>query len=369
MKIRYTNLLFIAFLTTTLLTAQQRIFERDQVTIYSENNEKVAYIDTIFKGKKALKLDGKLQSLCILEGITAKNFRIEMDIAGEVMSGLGFHVKDGLNYQYVYFRPGLGGTREAIQYIPIYNGALSWVFYNYPTYETTADIASLEWFHAAFEVSGNRLKVFVNGQEEPKMDVTLLENTVSGEKLLLRGLFGPSYFANITYQPLSEENAEIKKAPKTNFLTKWKISQQFPSDTTASYFQHLLKKANQLNNWKEIRVPEDPYVNFSRFFEYPKGVLVAKNDIYVENSTHKKLYFDYVGKISIVLNGTELFQNNKIKFERVFDGTFSINLPLNKGNNELIVIAEGDAPFFGEGFRYLGRNQHSNWGFIARLEE
>ena len=369
MKISYTNLLLITVFGLVTLSAQQPIFTPDQCVIYSEDNERVSYKDTLFKGKQALKLDGKSSSLALLKGIEVSNFRVEMDIAGEIMSGLGFHAKDGLNYQFIYFRPGMGGTREAIQYIPIYNGALSWVFYNYPTYETTAEVKSLEWFHAAFEVRGNNLKVFVNDEKEPKMDVTLFENPVKGGKLLLRGLFGPSYFANVTYRSLPEESSDTNTTPNETFLTAWEISREFPRAASATDFESILEQANAANQWKRINVPEDNYVNLSRYFEYPKGVAVTKTTISSENATQKKLHFDFVGRVQLLLNGIVLFDYHKIRFERMFDGTFTVGLPLQKGDNELVVIAEGDASFFGKGFRYLGRDQHTNWGFIARLDD
>lgn len=367
MRIRFANLLFIALFSMQVVNGQQSIFKEGAYVVYSENNEKAAIKDTLFKGKQAIKLDGTSCSIALLDDINTKNFRVEMDIAGKVMSGLGFHAKDGMNYQFIYFRPQMGNTREAIQYIPVYNGTLSWVFYNYPMYETVADVKSLEWFHAAFEVRGKNLKVFVN--DEPVMNISILDNPVVGGKLLLRSLFGPSYFANIIHQPLTATEIEEKTPPKTGFLTKWEISKQFPRDTTAGYFKAILNRAEVLDKWKTIDAPADTYVNLSRYFEHPQGVLVAKTIIKAENESIKSLHFDFVGRVKIILNGNDLFANKKIRFERVFDSAFSIGLPLKKGKNKLVVIAEGDAAFFGKGFRYLGRNQHQNWGFIARIEQ
>ncbi len=368
MGIRYTKLLFIASLSILFGNAQQSIFDPGSYAVYSDDNEKVVVSDTLFKGKQALKLDGEGRSMALLNDLKTKNFRVEMDIAGKVMSGLGFHAKDGLNYQFIYFRPQMGNTKEAIQYIPVYNGALSWVFYNYPVYETTAAIQSLEWFHATFEVRGKNLKVFVNNDPEPKMDISILDNPIDGGKLLLRSLFGPSYFANITYQPLSEAEIEAKPLSEEGFLTKWQISKQFNRDTIVGHYDAILKLADAQNEWKAINTPQDAYVNFSQYFEHPKGILVAKTTIEAEYESVKNLHFDFVGRVKIILNGNAVFAYKKIRFERVFDGTFSIGLPLKKGKNELVVITEGDAAFFGKGFKYLGRHQHTNWGFIARVE-
>ena len=55
------------------------------------------------------------------------------------------------------------------------------------------------------------------------------------------------------------------------------------------------------------------------------------------------------------------------RLERVEAGTYRIKLPLQKGNNELIFITQGDGFFFGKGYNSLGRLQHQNWGFIAGI--
>lgn len=369
MKIPKTVLTLFSLGYTICALGQQPLFARDKCTILSEDNQPTAYIDTIFKGKQSLKLDSKKQSIALTKAVESKNFRVEMDIAGAVMSGLGFHVANEHNYQFIYFRPGLGGTREAIQYIPIYNGALSWVFYNYPAYEKEADIQSLEWFHAAFEVQGNRLKVFVNDSEEPQMEVRLLDKALSGEHFLLRSMFGSSYFANVTYKALPEVAPQAAKSLSASFLREWEISAQFPRDTTSGHLRGKVDQSIMSGPWKKVYEPDDAFVNLSRYFEYPTGVAMAKTQINTEKAQRKTLHFDFVGKVRILLNGEEVFSYGKIKFERMFDGMFRATLNLKKGNNELLIIADGDASFFGEGFRTMGRLQHTNWGFIARLQD
>lgn len=368
MKLQKITLGLLALLFTLSVLGQNALFEQDKCTILSDDNKPTAFVDTIYKGKSSLKLDSKKQSIALTKNLNLKNFRVEMDIAGEVMSGLGFRVANEHNYQFIYFRPQMGGTREAIQYIPIYNGALSWVFYNYPTYETTADIDALEWFHAAIEVRGNNLKVFVNNSTEPQMDLTLLDTEISGGDFLLRSMFGTSYFANISYKALSDNGPVTKVSGQKSFLREWEISQQFPRDTVANHLGPFLNKVDKSIKWKTVKSPYDDYVNFSRYFEYPKGTVIAKRNLKSEKDKKRILHFDFVGKLSIVCNGEEVFSYGKIKFERMFDGMFRIDLDTKKGDNELLFIAEGDAAFFGEGFKTMGRLQHTNWGFIARLD-
>jgi len=357
-------------LSTIFSFCQTSEFEKSKWIILSDDNVVAAFVDTVYKGKQSIILDGQNKAIALRKDLNLKNFRIEMDIAGEVMSGLGFHLADEQNYQFIYFRPGLGGTEEAIQYIPIYNGGLSWVFYNYPTYETTAEIKQLEWFHVAIEVRGNNLKVFVNNSTTPQMDVSLLNTEVSGGNVLLRSMFGTSYFSNFQFKslPAFELTSNVTSGNHT-YLRDWYISGQFPRNAQQD-FGFFLKEAIKSEEWKMISDPDDNYINLCRYFKFPNGIVVAKKHITTTEEGKKSLHFDFVGKLRIYLNGYEMFNyGRKHRFERVFDGTFSITLNMKKGVNELIFITEGDAVNFGEGWNAMGRLQHQNWGFIAKLKD
>ena len=79
-------------------------------TVLSEENKTVTLTDTVFNGKPCIKLDGKTIAAIWNKKSDLKNFRLELDIAGTVMPGIGFHASDEQNYQFLYFRPGYGGT-------------------------------------------------------------------------------------------------------------------------------------------------------------------------------------------------------------------------------------------------------------------
>lgn len=317
---------------------------------YSDTFEPASPDTISFKGKSSIHLDGTTTAVAIREGLEYRNFRMELDIAGTSMSGIGFHVKDEQTYQFVYFRPAYGGTEEAIQYIPIYNGGLSWIFYNYPTYEKNADIASLEWFHAAIEVKRNRLKVFVNNSETPQMDIQLAEMETDSGELLLRSMFGESYFANIsiTEPPIS--------------LSDWQVSEQLPRKKSYRY-----DDLNKVKSWKMINDEQNDFVNLIKYFDNPNGVIFAKRTITSESDQQKLLAFDFAGKLKIYLNGDEVFNYGKYKLDRIVKDEYAIALDLQKGDNELVFLTEGDAFLFGEGFNAMGRLQHQNWGFTAQL--
>jgi hypothetical protein len=319
-------------------------------TLYSAMNEATSFKDTIYLEKRCIKLDGNKVAVAVKNGQRYKNFRIECDIAGRVMSGIGFRTKDHQNYHFLYFRPGYGGTQEAIQYIPVINGTLGWVFYNYPMYEKTADIQSLQWFHAGIEVRGNVMQVFVNNSKEPQMEINLVETDFDEGNILLRTMFGESYFANVVIRELPE------------LLSDWEISEQFPRKETLD-----LNPTTASSKWAKVKPDASKVVNIARYFENPNGVVIARHSLKADAAKDMLLYFDFVGKLKIFLNGKELFYYEKLKLDRIFPGTERILLQLNKGNNELVFVCEGDAMIFGKGFNAMGRAQHQNWGFIAEI--
>ncbi len=348
MKIK--KLILSALITFTTLFTSAQDFDKAEWTVYSENNKVKTLIDIVHKDKQAIKLDSKEHAIAWMKNTDFKNFRIEMDIAGAEMSGIGFHVKDEQNYQFIYFRTGYGGTEEAIQYIPIYNGALSWVFYNAPTYEKTAAIKRMEWFHVAIEVRNNRLKVFVDHSEEAQMDIELLETDTQNGSILLRSMFGDSYFANFN----------IIEIPSP--VIDWQISEQFTRSESLTYED--LKK---VTSWRKVKPSIGEYINLSPYFEHPNGVVFAKKNIVSEQDKQKILIFDFVGKLKIYLNGEEIFHYAKHKLDRLQNDKMAQLLNIKKGVNELLFISEGDADIFGDGFNAMGRKQHQNWGFVVHL--
>lgn len=97
-------------------------------------------IDTMFyEGKMALHLP--LGHVAYLNNKKFKNFEIEFDMIGFVMPGFGFRDQENDNYELIYLRINSNNKKDALQYLPIYNGSLPWQLYNYPKYEANATFA------------------------------------------------------------------------------------------------------------------------------------------------------------------------------------------------------------------------------------
>lgn len=111
---------------------------------FTENNWRIENVDGSTDTLKVADHQGKYAMFlepgqkAYLKGNEFKNFRLEFHCNGNV-PGLGFRVQDKENYEYLYLRMMMSGKKDALQYVPIYNGSLPWQLYNYPGYEGNAD--------------------------------------------------------------------------------------------------------------------------------------------------------------------------------------------------------------------------------------
>ena len=159
-----------------------------------------------YKGKKALHLAGREQCYVYLPIDDFQDGTIEVDIAGDIFSGIGFRGREaGKRVEKLYFRPQNSGTarhENTVQYAVIGKEGGHWrdLRTQFPgKYETGADLKQGEWFHAKFVIKGTSLKVYVNDSDEPLLTVDPMLDGVSKGSV---GVWGwDSYFANFKYTP------------------------------------------------------------------------------------------------------------------------------------------------------------------------
>lgn len=111
---------------------------------FTENNWRIENVDGSKESLKVVDHQGKYAMFlepgqkAYIKDKEFKNFHLEFYCNGQV-PGLGFRVRDKENYEYLYLRMMMSGKKDALQYIPIYNGSLPWQLYNYPRYEGNAE--------------------------------------------------------------------------------------------------------------------------------------------------------------------------------------------------------------------------------------
>ena len=339
--------------------------------INNDNNEEIDFQTVQFKGKEAIHL--KRHQISLLKKGDYDNFVIEMDIAGASMPGIGFRAKDLWNYEYVYCRIFSSNKQDALQYIPIYNGAQSWQLYNYPTYESSAEFSNLEWFHLKMEVYGNYMRVYVGDSEQANLEVELLHDQLESGDIFLKTTFNEAYYTNIEIRPLEKPFSVEDTEQAAGFLNDWEVSEQLEGNFYSQrlFFQKL-NHAEEKGKWKSVQADKNGIVNLSKYFEYPQQSAFAKTTIQSDQAKEIWLEYDYTQVLMIVLNGQILFHGRELdtgNFMRMMAGEESITLPLQAGDNQLVFWIRSDDEWQKEVGNppYLGRDQAMNWGFLARM--
>ncbi len=116
-------------------------FTQEFWTIENSDGSKSEIKSLEHKGKQALLLEAS--QTAYLKVKKFKNFVMEFYCNGN-FPGLGFRILDNKNYEYLYLRVPMSDKRDALQYVPIYNGSLPWQLYNYPKYEGNATFPKVQ---------------------------------------------------------------------------------------------------------------------------------------------------------------------------------------------------------------------------------
>lgn len=353
------------------LNAKNYSFEGKSWTIINvTNNSQASKQLSIENGIEILQLP---KSYIALLDNSFKNFTLEFDIKGGAMPGVGFRSDSLINYEYFYLRLGNSGKNSALQYFPVYNCAESWMIYNYPKYESFAEFPDNDWIHVKFDVFNDNMRVFINNNETPNMEVKLKNTDLTSGQIFLKSGFADSFFKNVKINEMTDSfNIEETTNPN-KYIQSWNLSEQFKINFNGQpEIYSNYEKQTKNHNWIQAKADNDGIVNISKYYSYPRNTIIAISELYSDFDKEIDLLFDYTFSIVIGLNdeilfcGTEMDSKNNM---RMMDAEENLKLNLKQGKNKLVFFikaddvwqeAVGNSP-------YLNRKQAANWGFIARL--
>jgi hypothetical protein len=169
-------------------------------------------------GKKGLRLsEASGNGLAWVEGLTFTEGVIEFDVRGrdelqKSFVGVAFHGQDEHTYECVYFRPfnfnvsDTARCAHAVQYI--FEPKFPWDVLRklrYNDFEKPIGIPNIsktDWLHAKVEVRKGRIKVYVNHNAKPALDVPTLNEGGKGVKIgFWVGTNANGDFANLQIKP------------------------------------------------------------------------------------------------------------------------------------------------------------------------
>ncbi len=298
-----------------------------------------------------------------------ENGVIEVDVAvtGErSYPGIAFRAFTQKDYEQVYIRPHRGGLYpDAVQYAPKVNGIASWQLCNGRGSTAIATFAESQWMHFRLEVRGTQARLFIDDMTTPVLAVDRLRNGVKRGGIGVEGpLDGTAFFSDFRYESrddlVFDPPAEIDTPPGT--ITEWDLSpaRKLSEIDTEEYpgSAELTKIA-----WQRVQGEPDGIVNVARCAARvgrEPDCVIARTTIRSDEKKTRKYAIGYSDVVSVFLNGRILFEGQSAYQQR--DPSFlgivglwdALYLPLEKGDNELLLVVT-------EAF--------GGWGFVCRDAE
>lgn len=278
--------------------------------------------------------------------------------------GIFFRLNENQDYEHFYVRPHKtnGLNNDALQYTPAYRNISSWQLFHGEGYTKEVIAPSNTWVHYKIVVKDEQAKVFIDDMVNEVFTIHKLElGKTKGAVAINSPTDGSAYFANFSISSSVNEHfgERLTKPAISGAIFKWEISQSFNN----SSFDHFEYPSSQINNtleWKKIDADDSGLINLSKNVSRKPGQptwLYAKTIINSEQEQSKWFSFGYSDYITVFLNGKAIFNgiNAFTSRDPSYQGLIGyfdkINLNLNEGENELLLIV-------GE--------QFGGWGFMFR---
>ncbi|MFC2117169.1 hypothetical protein ACFLSY_00825 [Bacteroidota bacterium] len=304
----------------------------------------------------------------VLKDVEFLNGTIEYDLnitGARSFPGINFRMQQNGDSEHFYIRPHkvTGYFYDALQYSPVYHGVSCWQLYHGEGATGAIVMETNKWLHIKIVIKDSQAKLYLN--ENPVFEMTHLEhNPVKGSIALNCPADGSAHFANFKYseEVMAEFEETISEPEMPGVISEWKISSPIINNLMDYYSLPNQEEFNKLE-WKNVISDKNGLVNLSRELTrnpVQPGWIYAKTNIKSKKAELHRFGLGYSDYITVFINGQAVFMgNNAFQSQNTsyagligyFDEVF---LPLNKGDNELVLIV-------GENF--------GGWGFMFRDAE
>lgn len=352
MKRYFLTLLLFSF---AFLQAQDDIipFTSDQWTI--ANGEVTEYLGkTCFTGRASL------------SDVEFTNGIIEFDLAvtGErTYPGVYFRVQPEGNYEQFYIRPHRIWYDDVLQYAPAHKGASCWQLFHGEGCTAGYKLPHEQWMHIRMEIMVDQARIYIDDATEPSLYISHLDHGISTGGININTFnLGMSYFADfkVIQEDIQDMPAKRKADEPYGMLKDWEVS-EIMNFADIDYEKYPTDQGLDQLNWTPVKAEASGLVNLSKIYPrtYRTGDAVfVKTNIHADESKVEQFSLGYSDIISVFLNGqiyftgVSTYQSRDLSFLGLIGLNDVLYLPLNKGNNELmLMMAEG---FGGWGFMFQG---------------
>jgi len=293
-----------------------------------------------------------MMGTAVLKSPLPADFSIAFDIfitGARSYPGVVFRKTVPGNFERIYFRPHLPPVfQNVIQYVSIFNNIDSWQLYTGPGNTASADLPKKRWFRVRLDVVGFQASLFIDTLPDPVLVVSNLRHGIRPGTLELGGpVDGSVLFANVLVTGHGAETVDTprRKELLPGILSRWELSPVMKM-ADVDIEQHPAAQGIGVDRWLPVACRDDGIVDISQHYALEgatPNVVFAKTTITSGEATGKLFSFGYSDIISVFLNGDLLFMGNSAYTSRdpSFQGIVGlndyINLPLKKGDNELMI--------------------------------
>ena len=258
-------------------------------------------------------------------------------------------------------RAGNPTAVDAVQYAPNLAGINIWDMLGH--FQGNASFQKQAWNHIKLVVSGAQMRAYVNSESQPTLAIPRLEGNVTNGRIAFEG---EAIIANLVIKPNAVEGLSPLAGidPTDNdprYLRHWQLSQPAVIPKGIDFSYDLLPKPDAA--WTPIEAERRGLINLTRKFgkSESRRIVWLKTTIKSASTQTRKLAFGFSDDVWALINGKLLYVDKNWYLHPIRkepDGRCSIenttiNLPLNAGDNELLIGVAND--FYG-------------WGIVARID-
>ena len=291
---------------------------------------------------------------------------IEFDLlpAEKQFCSMYFRWKDSLENECFYFRTDRRGQPQAIQYTPIIGGINCWNLFD--NYQNSADWQPNVPIHTKLVVSGRQLRVYLNHASAPALEVPFLEGNVTHGGICFEGR---AALSNVVVrhgqvEGLSATEGFDPAANDPHYIRHWQVGEPQPDLLLKDVNFTFWRAPDTMQVWKPEGVERRGLVNLTRLYPGPnfvRRIVFLKTEIHSDRERTCQLQLGFMSEVWVWINKQWLYidknyfgtpiakQRGRISLENS-----TITVPLQEGNNELLIAVGGG--FYG-------------WGVMARIEE
>jgi len=305
----------------------------------------------------------------VLKNVDFADGTIEFDDQpmNENFNSFFFHFQDSLENEIFYFRTARGvghpNAREGVQYAPMVKGVNCWNVMDH--YQGFATFGNKAPNHVKLVISGKQMRVYVNSQRQPTLEIPRLEGNTTHGTLAFRG---EAIISHLVLRRGQVEGLESREGPDptsndSRYIRHWQVTKADTIPAPMDFTMALYPGKETV--WSPLDAERRGFVNLTRLYGggYPRHhIAFLKTTIHADSARQVTMRLGFLDEVWVFLNGEwayvdkNLFQSPiaKVPKGRMSLENAMLRLPLKRGDNELVI---------GVGNNFFG------WGIMARLDD